>query len=186
LSGSKRVEWQQGAKLMLQFYMTVIRNTMATMEDDYTSDAGDIAVDELIDETTPDTAGAVTQDIAFKKLYQAHPECSLDYIESVISKMQLEIIPAGPRAEGVPVDKRHLSYPFLNKYEITKIIGHRANELSQGARPFINVPPYISDLKEIARMELDQQRLPYIIKRPMPNGTYEYWRLSDLIMLPHV
>jgi DNA-directed RNA polymerase subunit K/omega len=157
---------------------------MASNEDDILSDGGDMmAAEELIEEVQ-DTAGAITQDVAFKKLYQAHPECSLDYIESVVSKMQLEILPAGPRADGAPIDKSHLSYPFLNKYEITKIVGHRANELSQGARPYINVPNYVSDLKEIARMELEQRRLPYIIKRPMPNGNYEYWRLTDLVMLP--
>lgn len=159
---------------------------MAAAEEDFDYDHEDAedAVLEPIEEEV-DVAAAITQDVAFKKLYAAHPECSLDYIESVVPKLHLEIIPAGPRAEGITVDKNHLSYPFLNKYEITKIIGHRANELSQGGRPYINLEPHITDPKEIARMELDQRRLPYIIKRPMPNGTFEYWRLSDLIILPN-
>jgi len=158
---------------------------MATEEDfDYDAaedveDAGLEAIEEEVD-----VAAAVTQDVAFKKLYAAHPECSLDYIESIVPKLHLEIIPAGPRAEGITVDKNHLSYPFLNKYEITKIIGHRANELSQGARPYINLEAHVTDPKEIARMELEQRRLPYIIKRPMPNGKFEYWRLTDLVILP--
>lgn len=158
---------------------------MAAADEDYDYDGDEVedgpleAVEEEVD-----VAAAVTQDVAFKKLYAAHPECSLDYIESVVTKLHLEIIPAGPRAEGITVDKNHLSYPFLNKYEITKIIGHRANELSQGGRPYINLEPHITDPKEIARMELEQRRLPYIIKRPMPNGTFEYWRLSDLVILP--
>ncbi len=157
---------------------------MAANDEDY-----DISDDEGVEveglEEEQDTDNAVTQDIAFKKLYRAHPECALDYIESVVQKLDLEIIPAGPR-EGIDaVDKNHLSYPFLNKYEITKIIGHRANEISQGARAYLNVPTHITNPKEIARMELEQRRLPYIIKRPMPNGTYEYWRLSDLLILPN-
>jgi hypothetical protein len=36
---------------------------------------------------------------------------------------------------------------------------------------------------EIAKLELEQRRLPYIIKRPMPDGSFEYWRLSDLMVL---
>lgn len=158
---------------------------MAANEEDYDSiDEDGIAEDEQLDEEQ-DTEQAVTHDIAFKKLYRAHPECSLDYIESVVPKLELQIIPAGPRDGIDKVDTNHLSYPFLNRYEITKIIGHRANEISQGARAYINVPSYITDPKEIARMELEQRRLPYIIKRPMPNGTYEYWRLSDLLILPN-
>ena len=160
---------------------------MAAADEDFDYDgeeAEEFAVQEGLAEEEVDVAAAVTQDVAFKKLYASHPECSLDYIESVIPKLHLEIIPAGPRAEGLTVDKNHLSYPFLNKYEITKIIGHRANELSQGARPYINLEKHVTDPKEIARMELEQRRLPYIIKRPMPNGKFEYWRLTDLVILP--
>ena len=65
----------------------------------------------------------------------------------------------------------------------TKIIGLRANQLSQGARPFISIPEYITDVRDIARLELEQKKLPFIVKRPLPNGTYEYWRLMDLMQL---
>jgi hypothetical protein len=41
----------------------------------------------------------------------------------------------------------------------------------------------VTDVKEIARLELEQKRLPFIIKRPLPNGTFEYWRLMDLLLL---
>jgi DNA-directed RNA polymerase I, II, and III subunit RPABC2 len=80
-------------------------------------------------------------------------------------------------------DPKHRTYPFLTLYEKTKIIGLRANQLSQGARPFISVPDYVTDVRDIARLELEQKRLPYIIKRPLPNGKFEYWRLYDLLIL---
>jgi DNA-directed RNA polymerase I, II, and III subunit RPABC2 len=41
----------------------------------------------------------------------------------------------------------------------------------------------VTNTLEIAKMELEQRRLPYIIKRPMPDGTFEYWRLSDLMII---
>jgi hypothetical protein len=31
-------------------------------------------------------------------------------------------------------------------------------------------------------MELQAKRLPFIFKRPLPNGQYEYWRLTDLLL----
>lgn len=114
-----------------------------------------------------------------KRLYQQHPECNLDYIEQVIPKIPLQFIPPG----GIKADSNHRTYPFLTIYEKTKIIGLRANQISKGSVPFVSVPKHITDVKDIARLELEQKRLPYIIKRPLPNGDFEYWRLTDLMIL---
>jgi hypothetical protein len=42
------------------------------------------------------------------------------------------------------------------------------------------VPEHVTAVLEIARLELEQRRLPFIVKRPMPDGSFEYWRLNDL------
>jgi DNA-directed RNA polymerase I, II, and III subunit RPABC2 len=84
---------------------------------------------------------------------------------------------------GDKKDPNHKTYPFLTNYERTKIIGLRANQISKGAVPYIVIPKHVTDVRDIARMELEQKRLPFIIKRPLPNGSYEYWRLSDLLIL---
>jgi DNA-directed RNA polymerase I, II, and III subunit RPABC2 len=125
-----------------------------------------------------DTEG-LTEDQAadpMMALLRHHPECKIDYRETVASKITLVSSP--------PYDKdpNHKSVPFLTQYEKTKILGLRANQLSQSARPYISVPEYVTDVWEIARMELQQKRLPFIVRRPMPNGTHEYWRLSDLLI----
>jgi len=113
------------------------------------------------------------------KLYQQHPECILDYVEDVIPKLnQQYVVPGGDK-----IDDNHRTYPFLTNFERTKIIGLRANQLSRGSTPFVDVPRHITDVRDIARLELEQKRLPYIIKRPLPNGTFEYWRLIDLLIL---
>jgi DNA-directed RNA polymerase I, II, and III subunit RPABC2 len=114
-----------------------------------------------------------------KKLYQQHPECLLDYIEQVIPKIPLRVSPPG----GEQADANHRTYPFLTTFERTKIIGLRANQISRGSAPFIAVPKHITDVRDIARLELEQKRLPFIVKRPLPNGSFEYWRLSDLLIL---
>lgn len=124
------------------------------------------------------------QDVTFKRLNAAHPELVQDYMEAVLPRLALKAFPAGPFTDGGANDEHHKTYPFLTKYERTRIIGQRANELSLGARAYIQVPEHVTDVREIARMELEQKRLPYIIKRPLPNGQYEYWRLADLMILP--
>ncbi len=134
--------------------------------------------DENLEELTEEQASSDVKP-ELKKLYQQHPECVLDYIESVIPKIPLKVIPPG----GDKADSNHRTYPFITLYEKTKIIGLRANQLSQGAKPFVNIPPHITDVRDIARLELEHKRLPFIIKRPLPDGTYEYWRISDLMIL---
>jgi DNA-directed RNA polymerase I, II, and III subunit RPABC2 len=71
----------------------------------------------------------------------------------------------------------------MTVFERTKIIGLRANQLSKGSVPFVAIPKHITDVRDIARLELEQKRLPFIIKRPLPNGTFEYWRVADLLLL---
>ena len=99
--------------------------------------------------------------------------------EEVLQKIPLKAYPSDSGA-----DKQHKSVMYLTIFEKTKILGFRANQLSQGSKPFINpLPEHITDVLEIAALELEQRRLPYILKRPMPDGSFEYIRLSDLLII---
>lgn len=82
--------------------------------------------------------------------------------------------------DGNIVDPLHKTLPFLTKYEKTKIIGTRSKQLSDGADPFIKVPDNIIDSTVIAELELEQKKIPFIVKRPMPGGGAEFWNLRDL------
>lgn len=123
--------------------------------------------------------GAKQQD-PLASLYKHHPECVLDYQETVIQKLPLKTIP--PDSVEGP-DPNHKSMPFLTQFEKTRILGFRTNQLAQGALPYISVPAHIRNVLDIAKMELEQRRLPFILKRPMPDGSFEYWRLCDLMIL---
>jgi DNA-directed RNA polymerase subunit K/omega len=111
-------------------------------------------------------------------LYRHHPETILDYAEKVTPYIPLQQVPP---SEGK--DPAHKTQPFLSVYERTKILGFRANQLAQGAPPYIARPEHVTSVFDIAKMELEQRRLPYIIKRPLPDGTFEYWRLSDMMVI---
>jgi DNA-directed RNA polymerase I, II, and III subunit RPABC2 len=117
------------------------------------------------------------------ELLKFHPEARIDTIESVSMDLILtNVPPTFTNADG-QVDSKHRSSPFLTQYEKTKVLGFRTNQLSLGARPYIAVPEHVTEIREIARLELEARRLPIIIKRPMPDGTFEMWRLSDLLIL---
>jgi DNA-directed RNA polymerase I, II, and III subunit RPABC2 len=81
------------------------------------------------------------------------------------------------------IDPYHKTIPILTKYEYTRILGVRAGQVEQGAALFVTVPDTLIDSYLIAKEELHQKKLPFIIKRPIPNGTIEYWKLEDLEIL---
>ena len=82
--------------------------------------------------------------------------------------------------DNMIIDDLHKTIPFLSKFEKTKILGLRACQLSEGSKPFINVNKEIISSYIIATMELKQKKIPFIIRRPLPNGSSEYWKIQDL------
>lgn len=84
---------------------------------------------------------------------------------------------------GNVIDPLHRTLPFLTKYEKARILGERTVQLNAGAMPLVKVAPEIIDGYLIAMEELAQKKIPFIIKRPMPNGGCEYWKLKDLEVL---
>lgn len=141
-------------------------------EDNYDEDAYQ-GGDEIIEEE-----GEQEEiDVGTKFIQKHHPECQIDYVEQVYQQVSQKSYPPGKQ------DSAHKSVPYLTIFEKTKIIGFRSNQLAQGARPFITVPPHITNVTDIARLELEQRKLPFIVKRPMPDGTFEYWRLQDFLIL---
>jgi len=114
---------------------------------------------------------------AMQFLSMHHPECRIDYLENIMKVLPLSAYPPDL------TDKQHKSVPYLTLFEKTKLIGFRANQLAQGARPLVDVPAHMTDVIEIARLELEERRMPYILKRGMPDGSFEYWRLTDLLIL---
>ena len=71
---------------------------------------------------------------------------------------------------------------YITKYEKAKIIGFRAQQLSKGAAPSIDIGEEYNPYN-IALMELEQNKLPLMIKRKLPNGNVEYWKTNELIII---
>lgn len=145
---------------------------------DDAKDMLEVLEEEVVENEAIDAKTVSRESRALKFLMTNHPECKLDYVEEVLDKL-----PVRTYAPDHDADANHKSVPFVTQFEKTKIIGFRANQLAQGARPFVDVPKDVIDVVEIARLEFEQRRLPHILKRPMPDGTYEYWRLADLMIL---
>ena len=78
--------------------------------------------------------------------------------------------------------KHYITSNYLNKYEKTKVISERVQQLANNSKPLISNPDNYNTIYDIAFEELKQKKIPFIIKRPI-NKTFEYWKLEDLRIL---
>jgi len=104
-----------------------------------------------------------------------HPEC-LSHNNDEVSKLANVV-----RDEyNIIIDQLHKTLPYLTKYEKARVIGQRAKQIETGSKPLVKVPENIIDGYIIAELELREKKIPFIIKRPIPGGAFEYWHLRDL------
>ena len=85
--------------------------------------------------------------------------------------------------DGIIMDPLHKTMPFITKYEKTKLLGERAKQINAGAQPTVVVDENIIDGYLIALKEYENKSIPMIIRRPLPSGGCEYWRLTDLELI---
>ena len=72
--------------------------------------------------------------------------------------------------------------PFMTRFEKAKIIGVRSAMLANCAPALISVPKGVTSTYKIAEMEYLEKKIPLIIKRKLPNNTFEYWKMDDLVL----
>ena len=77
--------------------------------------------------------------------------------------------------------KNNITNIYLNKYEITKILSKRSEQLESGCIPLIENYEKYNNVYDIALEELNHKpcKIPFILKRFI-NNKYEYWKLEDL------
>ena len=134
-------------------------------------------------------------------------------------KRKSESVESADLNEDVLVSPRRTS-PYMTKYEKTRILAQRAQQIQLEAPILISLEKHRSFMKcqgdggptlrgslsnpkdelkkwlessesammedcldpvEIAELELRERVLPMIVRRNMPDGTYEDWRCSELI-----
>ena len=150
--------------------------------DDKDIDDDDIDDEDTDDEDTDDEDDGFLQkldrEIVSSYIEDMHPESKIHNYDEV--KALANVV---RNKEGNIIDELHRTIPILTKFEKTRILGIRAKQIDEGGQPLIMVPDNMIDGYTIALDELVQKAIPFIIKRPLPNGGSEYWRVADLELI---
>jgi DNA-directed RNA polymerase I, II, and III subunit RPABC2 len=140
--------------------------------DDYINDNNE---DEDDDENSEQYLQKFDQTINENYVLNYHPETVLHNYDEISAMTNVT-----RNSDGIIIDKLHRTIPYLTKYEKARILGQRAKQINAGAYPLVKVPENVIDGLIIAELELKQKRIPFIIRRPLPNGGSEYWKVKDL------
>ena len=144
-----------------------IPNVFEKNDNDYQSDSDEEEDEEYLQKFDKETRE--------NYLLNEHPESLIHNYDEIYNLASVQ-----RNKENIIIDDLHKTIPILTKYEKTKILGLRAKQLNNGATPYVKLNSNIIDGYLIALKELEQKKIPFIIRRPLPSGASEYWHLQDL------
>ncbi|KAL1412542.1 subunit common to RNA polymerases I, II, and III [Vanrija albida] len=71
--------------------------------------------------------------------------------------------------------------PYMTKYERARVLGTRALQISMNAPVLVPVEGETDPL-EIALKELASKKIPLVIRRYLPDNSFEDWKVEELIV----
>ncbi|GAN07056.1 RNA polymerase Rpb6 [Mucor ambiguus] len=84
--------------------------------------------------------------------------------------------------EVVPTESKvKQTTPYMTRYERARILGTRALQISLNAPVMVELDGE-SDALVIAMKELREKKIPLIVRRFLPDQTFEDWDVKDLIV----
>jgi DNA-directed RNA polymerase I, II, and III subunit RPABC2 len=82
------------------------------------------------------------------------------------------------------VKQPRVTREFFTKYEYTALLSMRAQQLAEGAKPVVSLeglktsdPMFVWN---VAKREIEQRKLPFIIRRQLPDGASEFWSVQEM------
>lgn len=92
----------------------------------------------------------------------------------------MEILQEQFEEKEVPVKDRKTTR-YLTKFERARVLGTRALQISMNAPVMVEIQNETDPL-EIATKELLAGKIPIIIRRYLPDKSYEDWKVSELLL----
>jgi len=151
------------------------KSPISGIEDENTDDDDEDEDDEDVDS---EMLRKLEKDEYSDILIDYHPEIKQNNYNDIVAMCTIV-----RDKSGIISDDFHKTIPWLTKYERARVLGIRAKQLNNGGDAFVQVPSSMISGYKIAIEELKAKKIPFIIRRPIPNGGTEYWRLEDLELL---
>lgn len=93
----------------------------------------------------------------------------------------IELVMPGTQPGSVPKSKR-ITTKYMTKYERARVLGTRALQIAMCAPIMVELEGETDPL-QIAMKELKQRKIPIIIRRYLPDNSFEDWSIDELIII---
>jgi len=97
--------------------------------------------------------------------------------EEIPEDVLMEVIPS--TTNGLLDKKERKTTKYMTKYERARILGTRALQISMNAPIMVELEGETDPL-QIAKKELRERKIPLIIRRYLPDDSYEDWSVDEL------
>ncbi|KAL4232553.1 DNA-directed RNA polymerases I [Mactra antiquata] len=102
-----------------------------------------------------------------------------EHIQSQEDGGQMELLSADAAQSTVPA--KRITTSFMTKYERARVLGTRALQIAMCAPVMVELEGETDPLR-IAMKELKARKIPMIIRRYLPDGSFEDWGVDELII----
>nr|CAG4649036.1 EOG090X0MJU [Polyphemus pediculus] len=93
---------------------------------------------------------------------------------------QIGLLPSAEAGVGQAQTER-ITTKYMTKYERARVLGTRALQIAMCAPVMVELEGETDPL-QIAMKELKQRKIPIVIRRYLPDGSYEDWGIDELII----
>lgn len=123
--------------------------------------------------------GGIRDDVRFPaSVFWLCVDLILLQLDQLDGQERLEILKDGPQQ----IDKsKRITTRYMTKYERARVLGTRALQISMNAPVMVDIAGETDPLK-IAMKELRERKIPMIIRRYLPDNSYEDWNIDELII----
>jgi DNA-directed RNA polymerases I, II, and III subunit RPABC2 len=142
---------------------------------DYDDAAGDMGMDEDIDDDELNDDEQDDDDNPTGKPGGA--QAPGDDRAEIFNEDEFGGAQAGMRTDP----SKRITTPYMTKYERARVLGTRALQIAMCA-PLMVEPDGETDPLQIAMRELKEKKIPMIIRRYLPDGSFEDWGIHELIL----
>ncbi|GAA5861827.1 hypothetical protein JCM8547_008568 [Rhodosporidiobolus lusitaniae] len=110
------------------------------------------------------------------------PDAAADEIDAAQAQDYGVVESGGQKDANTPAEanKEKVTTPYMTKYERARILGTRALQISMNAPVLVQLNGE-SDPLQIAQLELAAKKVPLVVRRFLPDGSYEDWLVSELL-----
>lgn len=110
-----------------------------------------------------------------------HTEGEDAYMDVDDGQPLIKLQPKRSATSGVVPMEQRITTRYMTKYERARLLGTRALQLSMNAPPMVELEGETDPL-QIAMKELREKKIPLIIRRYLPDRSYEDWPVDELIV----